>query len=182
MGKRNSKKKIRQITYLWTGALQKNLLTWVVLPKSEQTTRITHSRKVHSIVCAQGLHPSSNSQQTWSQMLACNSQNLCSSALPVALWVMGPHLLSKCSIWKVLGLSSPPPCPSHLIANCSLHSLYSQLTFELQEHQWHGAQRWQSSAKKMKGVTAMSCRAKKGEYNLYPAEWPGLNYKCTRAS
>lgn len=45
--------------------------------------------------CLIGLHPFSNPLQTWSQMLACNSQNLCSSALPVALWVMGPHLLMQ---------------------------------------------------------------------------------------
>lgn len=132
--------------------------------------------------CLIGLHPSSNFQQTWSQLLACNSQNLCSSALPVALWVTGPRLLSKCSIWKVLVLSSPPACPSHLIANCCLHSLYALLTFELQERQWHGAQRWQSPAEKVRGATDMSCRAKEGEYHLYPAAWPGLNYKCTRAS
>lgn len=132
--------------------------------------------------CLIGFHPSSSPQQTWSQLLACNSQNPCSSALPVALWVTGPHLLSKCSIWKVLVLSSPPLCPSHLIANCCLRSLYSLLTFELQERQWHGAQRWQSPAKKVRGAMAMSCRVKKGEYNLYPAEWPGLNHKCTRAS
>lgn len=135
--------------------------------------------------CLIYLHPSSNPQQTWSQLLACSSQNLCSSALPVALWVTGPHLLSKCSIWKVLVLSSSPPCPSLLTGNCCiLPSLYSLLTFVLQEHQWHGAQRWQNSSKKMRGATAMSyiVRAKKGEYSLCLAEWSGLNYKCTRAS
>lgn len=156
--------------YIGTGALQKDSLTQAVPRSWSRLPGLLSPGK-----CRASSHQPSAFLQPSADLgpaIARNSQNPRSRAkhhlLRCESW--GPTCWANAAFWRLWLFHSVPPCCSPLTAKCSMYSLQR---FELQEHQWHGAQSKQSPTKNVRWAMVTSCRAKKGQYNPYPAKQAG---------